>query len=63
MALLMCLQLGPSAVPGGASSEQSYLFHPDMADLIYLGKTLPHLYCAGFSFQCLFLKGRLSFSF
>lgn len=51
MALLMCLQLGPSALPGGASSEQAYLFHPDMADLVYLGKTLPHLYCASFSFQ------------
>lgn len=51
MALLVCLQLGPSALPGSASSEQSYLFHLDMADLVYLGKTLPHLYCAGFIFQ------------
>lgn len=42
----------------GNSSKQPYPFHPDMEDLVYLGKTPAHLYCANFSFQCLFLKGR-----
>lgn len=59
--LLLCPQLSPQlTLLRGAGSEQPYLFHPDMEDLIYLGKTLAYLYSATFSFQCLFLKGRLS---
>lgn len=56
--LLLCPQLSPLL----SDSKQPYLFHPGMEVLVGLGKTLAHLYWANFSFQCLVLKSRSSFS-